>query len=147
MKKNLRRLTTVAFLLTSCLIAALALLPRPSAADTLSTAIVGMFPKEVGEFAYADLKSARRRSWFPQLRDQILPSRLREFEQFLKAAGVDPDTQVDELAWGAIPASKDEGEQIVGVALGQRLSPAWRAARQGATARRGSSSSACRRAT
>lgn len=119
MKKNLRRLTSVALLLTSCLVAALALLPRPSAADTLSTAIIGMFPKDIGEFAYADLKSARRYAWFPQLRDQMLPSRLREFEQFLRAAGVDPDTQVDELAWGAIPASKDRGEQIVGVALGQ----------------------------
>jgi hypothetical protein len=118
-KKNLRRTTTIAVLIASVLLAAMALLPRPSAADTLSTAIIGMFPKEVGEFAYADLKTARGLSWFPQLREQLLPSRLREFEQFLKAAGIDPNTQVDELAWGAIPASKDQGEQIVGVALGQ----------------------------
>ena len=32
--------------------------------------------------------------------------------------GVDPNTQVDELAWGAINAGKSGGEQVLGVALG-----------------------------
>jgi hypothetical protein len=77
-----------------------------------------MFPKQVGEFAYADLKSARKFPWFPQLRDQLLPSRFRQFEQFLASAGVDPDSQIDELAWGGIVESKAAGEQVVGVALG-----------------------------
>ena len=74
---------------------------------SLSTSVIGMFPKEIGEFAYADLKSARKFPWFPQLRDQLLPSRFRQFEKFLASAGVDPDTQVDELAWGAISATKE----------------------------------------
>jgi len=77
-----------------------------------------MFPKEIGEFAYADLKSARKFPWFPQLRDQLLPSRFRQFEKFLSSAGVDPDTQVDELAWGGVAAARGKGEQVVGVALG-----------------------------
>ena len=87
-------------------------------AGTLSTDVVGMFPKEVGEFAYADMKAARSRPWFPQLRDQLLPGNFRQFEQFLTSAGIDPNTQVDEMAWAIIPASKDGGEQILGVALG-----------------------------
>lgn len=77
-----------------------------------------MFPKQVGEIAYADLKSARQLPWFPQLREQLLPSNFRKFEQFLTTAGIDPNTQVDELAWAAIAASKSSSEQIVGVALG-----------------------------
>ena len=76
-----------------------------------------MFPKDVGEFAYADLKTARKYSWFPQLREQMLPSRFRDFEKFLASAGVDPNTQVEELAWGSIQTSA--GEDVVGVALGQ----------------------------
>ena len=64
------------------------------------------FPKDVGEFAYADLKSARKFSWFPQLREQLLPSRFRDFEQFLASAGVDPNTQVEELAWAGITIAK-----------------------------------------
>lgn len=87
-------------------------------AGTLSTSVIGMFPKDIGEFAYADLKSAHKFPWFPQLRDQLLPSRFRQFEKFLSSAGVDPDTQVDELAWGGEAAAQGKGEQVVGVALG-----------------------------
>jgi hypothetical protein len=95
------------------------LVPRRSFAATLSSSIIGMFPKDVGEFAYADLKAARQFSWFSQLRDQALPSRFRQFEDFLASAGVDPNTQVEELAWGFIPGTDKQGEQVVGVALGQ----------------------------
>jgi hypothetical protein len=108
-----------ATLLLAALIAMAAVTPPRVAAGTLDTAVIGMFPKDVGEFAYADLKSARKYPWFPQLREQILPSRFREFEQFLSSAGVDPNTQVDELAWGGIGAATGEGEEVTGVALGE----------------------------
>src|SRR5580700_866141 len=97
--------------------AALACAPESSAGN-LSTAVIGMFPKQVGEFAYADLKSARKFPWFKQFRDQVLPSRFRQFEQFLTTAGVDPDTQVDELAWASSSMVKGASEELVGVALG-----------------------------
>ena len=88
------------------------------AAGSLSTSVTGMFPKEVGEFAYADLKAARAFPWFSQLREQLLPSRFRQFEQFLTSAGVDPNAQVDEVAWASTSMVKGESEQVVGVALG-----------------------------
>jgi hypothetical protein len=112
-RKPLRRIVTIGLLFASFII-----LPRPSFAGTLGTDIIGMFPKTVGEFAYADMKAARKFSWFPQLREQLLPSKFRQFEQFLTTAGIDPNTQVDEIAWGAINAGKTGGEQILGVALG-----------------------------
>ncbi len=108
-----------AILAASLLFSIAALVPPPTAAATLSTAVIGMFPKETGEFAYADLKSARKLPWFGQLRDQMLPARFRQFEQFLTSAGIDPNSQVDELAWGSLSATKETGEQILGVALGQ----------------------------
>jgi hypothetical protein len=95
-----------------------ALAPPSSSAGSLNTSVIGMFPKQVGEFGYADLKAARQYAWFPQLREQLLPSRFRQFEQFLTSAGVDPNSQVDELTWGAINSSKTSGEEVVGVALG-----------------------------
>ena len=98
------------------LAASIVALPPAARAGTLSTAVIGMFPKEVGEFAYADLKSARKYSWFPQLREQMLPSRFRDFEKFLATAGVDTSTQVEELSWASIQTSA--GEDVVGVALG-----------------------------
>jgi len=97
--------------------------PGPSRAGTLPTDVIGLFPKDIGEFAYADLKTARRFKWFPQLREQMLPSRFRQFEQFLASAGIDPNTQVDELAWAAARPTPTTPEQIGGVALGQ-FSPA-----------------------
>jgi hypothetical protein len=120
MRKPIRRPIVAGGLLGAGLIfVALYVLPQPTHADSLSTSVIGMFPKQVGEFAYADLKSARRFPWFPQLREQLLPSRFRQFEQFLTSAGVDPNSQVDELAWGAITGPKGGGEDIVGVALGE----------------------------
>lgn len=112
-------------------------------ASTLSTDVIGMFPQNIGEFAYADLKQARALSWFPQLKQQMLPSRFKQFEQFLASAGIDPNSQVEEVAWatvGAPPAPAAQNgqgnaggappqqqqqqapgpgsEQVLGVALG-----------------------------
>ena len=112
------------------LVAMLLAMPKPARAGRLGADVIALFPKEIGEFAYADLKKARTLKWFPQLRDQMLPDRFKQFEKFLASAGVDPNTQVDELAWGLVAeglTSKTEGtgsadvptgEEIVGVALG-----------------------------
>ncbi len=118
MRNSIRRTAGIATLVAGFLLVTMAIVPQHSSAGSLSTAIIGMFPKNVGEFAYADLKSARKYPWFSQLREQLLPSRFRDFEKFIAAAGVDPNTQVDELAWGAIAPSKTAGEEVVGVALG-----------------------------
>jgi len=121
------------FLVIALLIGMLAV-PRASHAGKLGANVVALFPKDVGEFAYADLKKARQLKWFKPLEDQMLPGRLKEFERFLSSAGVDPNSQVDELAWAIVnesaPARKQGnggdkdtestggGEQLVGVALG-----------------------------
>jgi len=102
---------------------------KPVKAGSLGADTIALFPKETGEFAYADLKKARTMKWFPALQEQMLPERFRQFEKFLASAGVDPNTQVEELAWALVPESmtKKEGmgtsevpdsEEIVGIALG-----------------------------
>src|SRR5258706_15260263 len=113
----------------SILVAITLAMPKPARAGRLGTDIIALFPKEVGEFAYADLKKARTLKWFPQLQEQMLPDRFRQFEKFLASAGVDPNTQVEELAWGLVAdgvtsktegaeaSSSPTGEQVVGVAL------------------------------
>src|SRR5437764_14063679 len=80
-------------------------LPKPARAGRLGADIIALFPKEIGEFAYADLKKARSLKWFPQLQEQMLPDRFRQFEKFLASAGVDPNSQVDELAWCLVAES------------------------------------------
>ena len=94
------------------------LLPFSSPANTLGNDILGMFPKEISEFAYADMKKARALPWFSQLQQQMLPANFRQFEQFLRSAGINPDTQIDELAWGMTSPSSPHPSEIAGVALG-----------------------------
>lgn len=118
MRKPAYRLAAIGLMVVGLIALAVTAFPQRSSAGALSTTVIGMFPKDVGEFAYADLKSARKYPWFPQLRDQLLPSRFRQFEQFLSAAGLDPNTQVEELAWGGITVTKAGGEAVIGVALG-----------------------------
>jgi hypothetical protein len=114
--------------LSAVFTATLCLLPVIARAASLSTAVIGMFPKDIGEFAYVDMRQARSLSWFPQLKEQMLPMRFKQFEQFLASAGVDPNSQVEELAWALIPvglptdATKNTAvptsEQVIGIALG-----------------------------
>lgn len=104
---------------------------RQAQAGGLGADTINLFPKNVGEFAYADLKTARTLKWFPALQEQMLPERFKQFEKFLASAGVDPNTQVQELAWGLVadtPAASNgngakasdvpTGEEVVGIALG-----------------------------
>src|SRR6202790_2063210 len=93
----LYRLTAIALLLSAALS-----LPKPACAGTLGANVIGMFPKDVGEFGYADMKKARTLKWFPQLQEQVLPERFRQFEKFLASTGNDPNSQVDEIAWALV---------------------------------------------
>ena len=130
LRGNLPRLPNRTVLATCIFSAMFLCVPKLARGGRLGTEVIALFPKEVGEFAYADLKKARTLKWFPQLQEQMLPDRFRQFEKFLASAGVDPNTQVEELAWGLVPegvTSKTEGvgssavptgEQVVGIALG-----------------------------
>ncbi len=124
MKRNFRRILAACALLM--LTSALA---KPAKAGGVSADTIALFPKDTGEFGYVDLKKARTFAWFPALREQVLPERFRQFEKFLTSAGVDPNSQVDELVWGLVPegmTKSDKGtstdvpssELTVGIASG-----------------------------
>ncbi|HET8966252.1 MAG TPA: hypothetical protein VFN20_08555 [Candidatus Acidoferrum sp.] len=101
-----------------------------SSAQRVGPDTIALFPKNVGEFAYANLKQARSQKWFPQLQQQLLPERFRQFEKFLASAGVDPNTQVEELVWGLVAEGVNDktsgvgsdavptGEEVAGIAMG-----------------------------
>ena len=120
-----------------CLMLGLAGAARVACAGSVSSSVLGMLPKNLGEIGYADLKTARQASWFPQLQAQVLPLRFQRFEEFLRSAGVDPDKQVEEIVWAVAsppkqppagsaptpgtdpaPPQKYSGEEVVGIALG-----------------------------
>jgi hypothetical protein len=122
-EKLTRVMAACALLLT------LAMTAKPAKAGGVSADTIALFPKNTGEVGYVDLKQARNEKWFPALREQILPERFKQFEKFLASAGVDPNSQVDELVWGLVPdvMQKDnkgtatdlpQSELTVGIAMG-----------------------------
>src|SRR5258705_7550529 len=95
-----------------------------SSAQRVGADTIALFPKNIGEFAYANLKQARSQKWFPQLQEQMLPERFRQFEKFLASAGVDPNSQAEELAWGLISeggTDKTSGTGSTAVATGGEI--------------------------
>lgn len=115
-----RRFCPANILLIAAVASALVIAAFPFAAraNTLGNDIIGMFPKNMSEFAYADMKQARQLPWFSQLQQQMLPPNFRQFEQFLRSAGVDPDSQIDEIAWGMTVPDSQHPSEIAGIALG-----------------------------
>jgi hypothetical protein len=125
MSKTFIRMAAAAAVLAAALAGA-----QDSRAQRVGPDTIALFPKNVGEFAYANLKQARSQKWFPQLQQQLLPERFRQFEKFLASAGVDPNTQVEELAWGLVAEGVNDktagvgsdavptGEEVAGIAMG-----------------------------
>src|SRR3970040_2276913 len=99
-------------------IAVLLIAATSSAFASASPSILGLYPKDVGEFAYADLKTLRSFRFFAELKRQLLPQRFQLFEDFLASAGIRPEFDLDELTWAAVPPGTDPGEQILGGAGG-----------------------------
>ena len=125
MRKTVLRIAAATTVTVASLMAA-----QISNAQRVGPDTIALFPKNVGEFAYANLKQARSQKWFPQLQQQLLPERFRQFEKFLASAGVDPNTQVEELAWGLVAEGVTDknsgvgsdavptGEEVAGIAMG-----------------------------
>ena len=118
---NLRLLIVVAIVLASFASSAVA------RAGALPTEVIGIFPPDVAEFAFADLQQARSLAWFPQLQKKVLPDQLRQFELFLASPGMDRDSRVEQLVWALVPGSPAAqtpqngtgSQETVIVALGQ----------------------------
>src|SRR5580700_6374342 len=98
-------------------------------AGSLPSEVVGIFPRDAAQFAFADLRQARSLAWFPELQKQVLPDQLRQFEQLLASPGMDRGSLVEELAWAMVSSGSQPqpsqgsgtpaGEETVIVALGQ----------------------------
>jgi hypothetical protein len=104
--------------MTAAILATVILTPHLAEASGLDTSVVEMFPKDVAQLSYLDLKAVRQQPWFAIAEQFLLPLRFRKLEIFLSAAGLDVETQVDTLAWGTVSATKTTPAGFVGVAAG-----------------------------
>ena len=124
MRQPIFRIVLVTALAAAALLGVLIGNPSRTEAGSISAAIIGMFPKSTDEFAYADLKSARKLPWFAQIQDQMLPKQMRDFETFLSSAGIDPNA---DLGCGlrsplvSLHSSCSEGNATTGCGLRSHL--------------------------
>jgi hypothetical protein len=61
---------------------------------------LGSFPADTQQIAYLNLAQLRTLAEYPQIRQRVLDRRLRDFQDFLRSAGTDPEKDVDEVALG-----------------------------------------------
>jgi len=58
------------------------------------------FPADTQQLAYVNLAQLRSMPEYPQIRRRLLDRQLRDFQEFLRSTGTDPDKDVDEVVLG-----------------------------------------------
>ena len=74
-------------------------------------------PADVQQIICVDYRALRNSETALALKEQVLPENLKEFEGALKAVGIDPEKDVDQLTFASYRTPK-QGTRIVGIAQG-----------------------------
>jgi hypothetical protein len=74
-------------------------------------------PADVQQIICVDYRALRNSETAQALKQQVLPENLKEFEGALKAVGIDPEKDVDQLTFASYRTPK-QGTRIVGIAQG-----------------------------
>jgi len=83
----------------------------------LNSSARAVVPAEVQQLISVDYRSLKDSPTAMQLKQQLLPDNLKEFEEALKGVGIDPEKDVDTLTFAAFRTAK-QGIKSVGVAAG-----------------------------
>lgn len=81
-------------------IACLLLFPALSSAQGAARDALACFPADAQQMVYLNLAQLRVLPEYPQIRQRLLNLRLRDFQDFLRYMGTDPDKDVDEVVMG-----------------------------------------------
>jgi hypothetical protein len=107
--KTVKACLTCVILVTFC--AALA------NAMPLNSSARSVIPAELQQLISVDYRALKDSTTAMQLKQQLMPDNIKEFEGALKGVGIDPDKDVDTLAFAAFRTAKG-GTKAVGVASG-----------------------------
>jgi hypothetical protein len=76
------------------------LLPSRLSAQAIARDALSCFPADTQQLAYLNLAQFRGMAEYPLIRRYLLTSQLRDFQDFLRSVGVDPEKDVDEVVLG-----------------------------------------------
>jgi len=83
----------------------------------LNSSARSVIPAELQQLISVDYRALKDSGTAMQLKQQLMPDNVKEFEGALKGVGIDPDKDVDTLAFAAFRTAKG-GTKSVGVAAG-----------------------------
>src|ERR1700746_1731559 len=83
----------------------------------LSSGARSCVPADLLQLISVDYRSLKDSSTAMQLKQQLMPDNIKQFEAALKSIGLDPDKDVDTLAFASFRTGK-QGVKTVGVAAG-----------------------------
>jgi len=83
----------------------------------LNSSARAVIPAELQQLISVDYRAMKDSPTAMQLKQQLMPDNIKEFEGALKGVGIDPDKDVDTLAFAAFRTAK-QGTKSVGVADG-----------------------------
>jgi hypothetical protein len=100
----------------SCLLPVVLLLGIANAMP-LNSSARAVVPADLQQLISVDYRTLKDSPTVMQLKQQVLPDNLKQFEAALKGIGIDPDKDVDSLAFASFRTAK-QGIKGVGVAAG-----------------------------
>ncbi|MGA7218520.1 MAG: hypothetical protein WBX38_09405 [Candidatus Sulfotelmatobacter sp.] len=88
-----------------------------AAAIPLNSSARAVVPADLQQLISVDYRALKDSAIAMQLKEQIMPDNLKEFEAALKGVGIDPAKDVDSLSFASFRTAK-QGTKAVGVAAG-----------------------------
>src|SRR5438093_5264975 len=92
----------------------IAILSTAAVAAPLSSSVRPAIPSDVQQLICVDYRALKNSDTAQQLKNQVFPDNLKQFEVALKGAGIDPDRDVDQLTFISYRHAK-QGLEVVGV--------------------------------
>jgi len=89
----------------------------PAAAAPLSSSARTVVPSAIQQIISVDYRALRDSPTARALQDRVLPENLKQFETALKATGIDPDKDVDQITFITYRSAKG-GVNAIGIAQG-----------------------------
>lgn len=74
--------------------------PAPATAQEVAREALALFPADTQQIAYANLVQLRTSPNYPRLRERLFSRQLRDFQDFFRSMGTDPEKDVDEVVLG-----------------------------------------------
>ena len=106
--------------LLPALLAVFFLAPPAAAQSALRSDALYLLPQESSLVAFVDLQALRASPHHELLRQRLLTSRAAAYERFLRSLGIDPEKDLDWVAWVRVPLRSTPGrEALLGIAQGR----------------------------